>query len=157
MYTDLTECPRTEDGSHQGTVRDHASRGLRSLSMPFLRTHLLLVELLGLLVEGGALLDDGESLDVECLPCCLDGGDPWALLLQHDLALLVLHEVTLGKATPREREFTDPDVVPLQLCVGMRHTSGLLHRRHSRHGRHGLHRRGRHCRGERRAVEKGER
>ena len=54
----------------------------------------------------------------------------------------------LGKAAPREPEFTDPDVVPLQLCVGLLHTSGLLHRRHSRHGHHGLHRRGRHCRGE---------
>merc|ERR1719352_929950 len=64
----------------------------------------LLVEGLGLVVEGRALLDGAEALDVEGLAGGGDGGDPWALLalgsglLGDDLAALVLHEVTLGEA-----------------------------------------------------------
>ena len=55
-----------------------------------------LVSLLGLSVEGRALFDQAEALDVECQACGIDGGDPRALLavrgtpLGDELASLVL-------------------------------------------------------------------
>ena len=61
-------------------------------------------ELLRLLVEGRALLDGREALTVQYVPCCHNGGNPWALgasggrLLGNDFATLILREVTLAEA-----------------------------------------------------------
>merc|ERR1719333_1013500 len=106
MYTGLAE------SSMSWKKRTEAIRGPCMTTNPeaspccrlFLRTHLLLVERLGLVVERGALLDRGEALDVECLPCCSNCGDPGALLglggalLGDDPSSLVLDEVALREA-----------------------------------------------------------
>ena len=106
---------------------------------------LLTIDLLGLLVEWSALLDDCEALDLQFLTGLIDCCNPRRLLatcaqlLAHDPAVLVLHEVSLGEPS-------------LGLCdlakEGM--TFGefgrdwlLLHGFHGFHGSHGLH--GLHC------------
>merc|ERR1719503_96205 len=105
------------------------------------------VQLLGLLVEGSALLDGAEALDLESragkLHCC----DPWALLgpeaglLAHDATSLVLHEVRLLEASLGLVELA---------CEGMTTCEPgrddlLLHGLHGFHGGHSLH--GFHCLG----------
>merc|ERR1719164_225235 len=65
--------------------------------------HSLGVELLGPLVEWSTLLDDCEALDLQFLPGLIDCCNPRrlltakAVLLADDLAMLVLHKVTLGE------------------------------------------------------------
>ena len=111
--------------------------------MPLSRTQLLLVELLCLLVEGGALLDDGEALDVQCLPGCAACCDPWGLLslggflLGYNLAALVLDKVSLGETRAGLAGLACKYVA---LCQA---SANFLHRLHSLHGLHRLH--GLHC------------
>mmetsp|Transcript_119419 Transcript_119419/g.323982 ORF Transcript_119419/g.323982 Transcript_119419/m.323982 type:complete len:415 (-) Transcript_119419:63-1307(-) len=71
-----------------------------------------LVELPGLLVDRCALLDRREALDAELLPCPLDSHGPLAdavavpllrrvgLLLAHNLARLVHHQILLSELRP---------------------------------------------------------
>merc|ERR1712139_322421 len=71
-----------------------ASRKLRHKSFvtDLLRVHSSLEELLCLGVEGRALLDGAEALDLQCGTCLLDGSNPrtglceGAPLLAHNLA-----------------------------------------------------------------------
>ena len=106
---------------------------------PSYSRHLLLVERLGLVVEGRALLDRAEALDVQCLPCCGDCGDPGALLalgrqlLGDNLAGLVLDEVALAKSGLGLGGLACEDVAFGQAC------GDLLHGLHCLHGLHGLH------------------
>merc|ERR1719263_1506701 len=103
------------------------------------------VELLGLLVEWSALLDDCKALDLQFLTSLIACNNPRRLLatlaqlLADDLAMFVLHEVRLG----------EPSLGLVNLAKeGM--TLGklgrdrlLLHGLHGFHGGHGLH--GLHC------------
>merc|ERR1719263_903360 len=108
-------------------------------------TRSLAVDLLGLLVEWSALLDDCEPLDLQFLTGLIACCNPWRLLatlaqlLADNLAMLVLHKVSLGEPS-------------LGLCnlakEGMTFSKLggdglLLHGFHSFHGSHGLH--GLHC------------
>ena len=94
-------------------MNDHASRGLQvtaDLSRSSQHTHSggasLLVERLGLVVEGRALLEGAEALDVQRLAGGVAGGDPWALLalggalLGDDLVLPLLFLVRSPLARP---------------------------------------------------------
>ena len=110
----------------------------------------LLVELLGLVVEGRALLDGAEALDVERLARGADGQDPWAPLalggglLGDNLASLVLHEVTLGKLADGLGGLAREDMALGEAGGDLLHGLHCLHRLHGLHG--GLHRfHGGHC------------
>ena len=110
----------------------------------------LLVELLGLVVEGRALLDGAEALDVERLARGADGQDPWAPLalggglLGDNLASLVLHEVTLAKAAAGLGGLAREDMALGEAGGDLLHGLHCLHRLHGLHG--GLHRfHGGHC------------
>ena len=99
----------TSDGaSHQRTMHDHDPE---ALLVPHSRTQLVLVERLCFLGEGGALLDDGEVLDVHCLPGCAAGCHPWGLLflcgffLDTTLPLLFLPRSLLARPPPLGRFF----------------------------------------------------
>merc|ERR1711990_171777 len=84
-----------------------ASRKLRHKSFvaDLLQVHSSLEELLGLGVEGCALLDGTEALDLQRGACLLDGSDPGAglakgtLLLAHNFACLVPSQVLRRQAT----------------------------------------------------------
>jgi len=84
-------------------------RTLEVLLLPSGDRDRLVVELAGLLVEGGSLLDGAEAGDAEGLTGLGDGLGPAADVLEralaggvgllgHDLACLVLHEKRLGVA-----------------------------------------------------------
>merc|ERR1711904_649856 len=84
-----------------------ASRKLwhKSFVADLLQVHSSLEELLCLGVEGRALLDGAEALDLQRGACLLDGSDPGAglgacaALLAHNLAVLVLGQVLRRQAT----------------------------------------------------------
>merc|ERR1719263_1344824 len=65
----------------------------------------MLVQLLGLLVEGSTLLDGAETLDLQSRAGSLACSDPWVFLspeaglLAHHAARLVLHDVGLLEAS----------------------------------------------------------
>merc|ERR1719327_1297029 len=105
----------------------------------------LAVKLLGLLVEWSALLDDCEALDLQFLTGLIACHNPRRLLaplaqlLADDLAMRVLHEVSLG-----EPSLGLCNLAKESMTFGELGGDGLLlHGFHGFHGSHGLH--GFHC------------
>merc|ERR1719217_414475 len=129
-----------------------ASRKLRHKSFvaDLLQVHSSLEELLCLGVEGRALLDGAEALDLQCGACLLDGSNPGAglgpgaLLLAHNAAVLVLNQVLCGQATDGLCLGATEHQHLAELALGNLAHGLLLHRLHGLHGLHCLHRL-RHC------------
>merc|ERR1719321_420091 len=101
----------------------------------------LAVQLLGLLVEGRALLDGTEALDLQSRAGLLHGCEPWAglgtlaHLLAHDFASLVLHKVSLLQAGLCLVDFAKERMALGEPCGD----DFLLHSLHGLHGCHRLH------------------
>merc|ERR550537_590433 len=103
----------------------------------------LAIELLGLLVQRSVLLEIHHPCDFQLFACLLECCKPWAkmpfgmgtLLLTHDPAVFVLHEMSCGTPTIGLADFASKDLTLGSPCRD-RH---LLHSLHSLHGCHGLH------------------
>merc|ERR550537_1243025 len=100
----------------------------------------LAIELLGLLVQRSVLLEIHHPCDFQLFACLLECCKPWAkmpfgmgtLLLTHDPAVFVLHEISCGTPTIGLADFASKD-----LTLGSPCREGLL--LHGLHGFHGLH------------------